>query len=118
MGADIRKPTAAEIRVVGEILPRLVGEVVVEVGLHGGVLVPGAGEVIAEAAGGGGPGFDFDVGVVGGGGGELGAADGGDVGTGRRELGCEFGLGEGAVAGRGVGLAGGAEACVAAGGDD
>lgn len=117
MGADVGKPPTGEIRVLGEILPRVVREVVGEVGRDGGVLVPGAGEVVAEAAGGGGPGLDLDVGVVGGGGGELRAADGGDVGTGGGELGGEGGVGGGGV-GVGVGLADCADAVVAAAGED
>lgn len=97
---DIREPATLEVGIGREIGLGLRGEVVGQVPLDGLLLVPGAVEVVAEAARAGGP---RHLGCVG-----VGAAHGGDVRTGARELGREFGR-LFAV----VGLAGGADSGVA-----
>lgn len=73
MRADVGETTTVEVNVSvrAVVLLRLGGNVVLQVGLDGFFLVPGAGEVETETAGAGVPG---DFGVVG-----LGAADGGYI---------------------------------------
>lgn len=83
MSRDIRERATAAIEKGFVVIQCGFADAIVQVVGHGGSLVGGLGEVVAEAAGGGDPG---DFGADG-----LGAADGGDEGACAGELGGELG---------------------------